>query len=175
MNHFVLKMVKATAYTLVCASLTIGLTSCDSESEKFVDEGDKLRKVEGKTYEALEKYKEAVKADPEYAKAYERIASVSKQNGDYDMAITNYEKAFEIDPDRVNLYGKIAGALIHRHSNKGDAADLAKAKETLGKAQEDRLVMRDPEMLESVKADLAALEAQIEALGGIPIKPAVDE
>jgi len=51
--------------------------------------------------QAIDSYREAIRLNPKFAKAYYWLARVYFETGDYQQAIQNYRKVLEIEPDNA--------------------------------------------------------------------------
>ena len=69
------------------------------------------RAGEKKWEEAIEKYKTAVKIDPEFALAYNNWGNALQNQGKYRKAIEKYRKAVKIDPEFALAYNNWGNAL----------------------------------------------------------------
>ncbi|MDD5645192.1 MAG: tetratricopeptide repeat protein, partial [bacterium] len=53
---------------------------------------------------AEESYKNAIKCDPRFEKAYVNMGFLLKETGDYEMAIAYFKKALELDPENSAVH-----------------------------------------------------------------------
>jgi len=90
------------------------------------NEGVQLYK-DGKTAEAIAKFKDVVKAKPEMIAAWEALALASLRNKEYAGAIEAANKALEIAPDETDMYE----VLYDAYTKTGDKAKAAEAKKKL--------------------------------------------
>ena len=66
---------------------------------------------EGKYVEAILAYDEAIRRDPEYARAWNNKAAALAALGRYDEAIRAYDEALRLDPGSVKVWYNRASAL----------------------------------------------------------------
>ncbi|MFD2602390.1 tetratricopeptide repeat protein [Flavobacterium suzhouense] len=71
--------------------------SSNPEAMKFYTEGNKYAE-KGKNDKAIESYKKAVKADPEFAFAWDNLGLSYRKANNYEEAIKCYNKSLEVDP-----------------------------------------------------------------------------
>jgi tetratricopeptide (TPR) repeat protein len=60
---------------------------------------------------AIEKYTEAIRLDPDYADAYSSRGTAYCAEGDYDKAIDDYNEAIRIKPDYAIYYSSRSYAI----------------------------------------------------------------
>ena len=90
------------------------------------NEGAKLFN-EGKTAEAIAKFKEALQRKPEMIAAWEALAHANLKAKDYAGAIAAANKALELAPDEQEMYA----VLFEAYTATGDKAKAAEAKKKL--------------------------------------------
>lgn len=111
-----------------------------------------------KWIEHLEKNGHAGEAD--YAKAYERLASSEKFNGDYDESIADYEKA-------IDLYGKLGMHDEQQQASYGLKMCLFYAKKGTGDSEENSKAtqQREDKIREIIRSSLDMLQQAGDYLG----------
>jgi tetratricopeptide (TPR) repeat protein len=116
---------------IVFAGLLQGVeVSISEEAYQYFQEGEKLAN-DGLYEEAIEKFKEVLKLEPELVQAREWLAFCYMQIGENSLAITQYEKIVKISPTVDNLVN--LGLAYYEVGNYDDAVN------TLNKA-----VKKDP-------------------------------
>lgn len=81
-----------------------------------------------KDIDALDAYKEFVKAVPEYAPGYIGLGQALAANNDFDSAIKAYQKALRIDPDDANAHYNLGVALFYKADREGARKEFEAAK-----------------------------------------------
>ncbi len=66
--------------------------------------GNALGKLEHYDEEAIEKYRQAIKIDPEYVAAYGNWGNLLAEREDYNGAIKKYRQISKIDPEIANIF-----------------------------------------------------------------------
>ena len=68
---------------------------------------------------AIEKYKQAIEVDPNYAVAYNSWGVALRVKGDPDGAIDKYDRATKIDPNYAVAYNSWGVALSTKDDHRG--------------------------------------------------------
>ena len=71
-----------------------------------------LRK--GNADAAIAHYRQALKINPNYVRAYNNLGATLLQEGKLDEAITNYQQALKIEPDYTQAHENLANALFQK-------------------------------------------------------------
>lgn len=74
----------------------------------------------GRTDEAIDHYKEAIRINPEYAPSYNNLANALANQGQYEDAIPYFHEAIRIDPESVEAYRNLG--LVLSFQGKTDEA-----------------------------------------------------
>lgn len=87
------------AATLLVVSVA-GLAAADQrdDAKRHVEFGITVAQ-KGLWREAIYRWEQAVKIDPNYSAAYNDLAVAYEHEGDFDKARKSYEKALELDPN----------------------------------------------------------------------------
>ena len=106
-------MTKTASYLIVALTLiAIPTLSCLTAVD-VAEQGDELF-ASGKYDEALKKYTDATKIDPEFAEAHHKIGDTNIKMGKLGLAESSYRKAIELDPDIPSPYPSLAIAYYNR-------------------------------------------------------------
>jgi tetratricopeptide (TPR) repeat protein len=81
-----------------------------------------------KDIDALEAYKDFVKAAPEFAPGYVGLGQSLAANNDFENAIKSYQKALRIDPDDANAHYNLGVALFYKADREGAKKEFEAAK-----------------------------------------------
>ena len=86
-------------------ALTVALAGCGglSDAEKHYNDGLELYE-EGRLEEAIAKYDEAIRLDPQYAKAYFNRGLAYGNLGQFQRAIEDSGEAIRLDPQDAKAY-----------------------------------------------------------------------
>jgi tetratricopeptide (TPR) repeat protein len=70
--------------------------------------------VDGRTDEAIDHYREALRFAPQYAEGYLNLCSALQRQGRFDEAINYGREALRVDPDDPEAHNNLGGALLSR-------------------------------------------------------------
>ena len=104
----------------------------------------------GKTKEAMERWEEAVKIDPNFASAYYNMGNALETEKNNSGALDAYAKAIRISPSMADAYYRI-GSIYNREKHSAQASLL------LAKSIE---LSPDAEFAKEAKRQLQVLDAQ---------------
>ena len=77
--------------------------------------------------EAIERYTQAIKLNPQMFRAYNNRGNAYRRKGDNDRAIADYDKAIELNPDYTRAYNNRGNAYRRKGDNDRAIADYDKA------------------------------------------------
>ena len=90
----------------VTMGLALALTACGdglSEADDHYNSGAALQE-QGRPEEAIAEYDEAIRLDPQLAKAYYNRTFAYDDLGQYQRAIEDYDEAIRLDPQLAEAY-----------------------------------------------------------------------
>jgi hypothetical protein len=99
-----------------------------SVAEDYVNEG-KVLSEEGRLEEAVSKFNEAIRLDPQYARAYYNRGNAYGDLGQYQRAVEDYTEAISLDPQFAKAYYNRAGAYTVLGRDQEAERDIEKAVE----------------------------------------------
>ncbi|MGD1020256.1 MAG: tetratricopeptide repeat protein [Verrucomicrobiia bacterium] len=91
------------------------LSSIEHHAESEHDLGMTMMEL-GKTAEAIDRFREAVRLDPDYAAAHNELGLALEQTGRIDEAIQQYEQASRLRPDLAEAHYNWGNALVRTHN-----------------------------------------------------------
>lgn len=102
---------KQTAYWHDSESLWVHTLACTTENETaHFNFGNALEKV-GRSDEAIDHYKEALRINPNDADVHNNFGNILLREGKFDEAITHFQKALEARPNYAEAYSNLGMAL----------------------------------------------------------------
>ena len=88
---------------VLLTALMLVIVACGEDSRSYLNEGNDLSS-NGDYQEAIKQYDEAIRLDPDYAKAYFNRAYAYGELGHHELAIIDLDKAIELDPLFADAY-----------------------------------------------------------------------
>src|SRR6185312_10860036 len=135
--------------TLTLGILLTSFLACNRDpnarKQKYFDSGSRYF-AQGKYHEAAIEFQNAIKIDPQFAKAHYLLAKTSIRLGAWPDAYRELKRTVEIDPGNVDAHIELGNLLISAHS-------FAEAQGVV-----DKLLKLDPN-----SADAHALQADLDA------------
>ena len=86
------------------------LTLLNKTAENFYTLGN-IQKKQKKFEDAIESFKEAIKANPNFSEAYNNLGSTQKSLNKFEEAIFSYKKAIDLKASNVQAYYNLASLL----------------------------------------------------------------
>ena len=115
---------------IACASV---LFSCAPSPEELAKRGGEFYRV-GQYSSAISEYSEAIRLDPDFAKAYYNRGHAFIGAGQLDFAMSDYEKALVLNPMLPDPYGNLASHYFEKAVVQLENKGLAKAESDYRKA-----------------------------------------
>jgi S1-C subfamily serine protease len=106
--------------------LAIAQDMVTGPAREFKNQGNRFLK-EKKYYEAIEKFKEAVRINPNYFAAYNNMGNAYHGLKQYENALPNYEKAAQLRPDIALVQSNLGNCYINVNRYEEGVATLIKA------------------------------------------------
>ncbi|OOZ42680.1 hypothetical protein BOW52_02005 [Solemya elarraichensis gill symbiont] len=88
------------------------VTCASEDAAKLLEQGNKLWS-ENKVEEAEASFKKAIEADPESARAYERLGALLLMQTKNEEAVAAYQEAIIRDPDNAKSFAALSIAYLH--------------------------------------------------------------
>jgi len=98
----------------------------DGDSELGASARGSLEKLD-KLDEAKERYREAVRSNPDLAEAHYHLGNVHRHSKEAGEAIEEYREAIRLDPDHANAHKVLGDLLRESHDLRGAASEYAEA------------------------------------------------
>ncbi|MGO9610385.1 MAG: tetratricopeptide repeat protein [Verrucomicrobiia bacterium] len=91
------------------------LSGIEHHAESEHDLGMTLMEL-GKVTEAIDRFTDAARLDPDYAAAHNELGFALEQTGRLNEAIQEYEQALRLRPDRAETHYNLGNALVRAHN-----------------------------------------------------------
>ncbi len=123
---FIFQFALTHSETIWLGSLALAQDTVTEQARELKDEGNRFLK-EKKYYEAIEKFKEAVRINPNYFAAYNNMGNAYHGLKQYSNALPNYQKAVELRPDIALVQSNLGNCYVNLNRYEKGITILIKA------------------------------------------------
>ena len=147
----------------VLAMISIGsvwMTGCKSPAEKAYRQG-KQYLYDGEYPEAIKAFKKTIQLDPQYRRAYVRLADAYADSGNTTATIQTYRQGIKAVPTYFKLHRRLAKVYY-------DRGEFINAKTVCEKALAQNAINKGPEEAKDIRALLGDINATLAKAQGVP-------